>query len=195
MKNRKLQNYKKRLNGGFTLIETLVAIFILLIAVTGPLAVAQSGLRAAFLSRDQTTAFYLAQDAFEYVKNVRDGNILATINGNSPGDWLYYLRESCEPIYGCTVDTTVPYDPSDAIESCVGDAIGCNKENPLKFNTTNKTFGFGGDEDSIFTRKVFITETENREAEVLVEISWTTSESLGIRTISVRENIFNWIGI
>jgi prepilin-type N-terminal cleavage/methylation domain-containing protein len=59
-----------RTSSGFTLIETLVAIFILVLATTGPLSFAQSGLRASFVARDQVVAFYLAQDAIETIKNL-----------------------------------------------------------------------------------------------------------------------------
>jgi hypothetical protein len=193
--------FEKRMSrqSGFTIVETLVAIFILVIAVTGPLAVAQSGLRAAFLSRDQTTAFYLAQDAFEYVKNVRDGNILETVKSGAAlsGGWLDGL-EPCMDVGGCTVETTFT---SGSVVGCGLDdeETGCDPEDhPLKYDLLDNTFGFEsvGSEDSIYSRKVYITEiVEGVEAEILVEIKWTTSSSLGQRTISVRENIFNWTGI
>src|ERR1700733_2610236 len=64
-------------NKGFTIIETLVAITILLMAIAGPLTIAEKGLTEAVSSQDQLTASYLAQDLMEYVKNVRDDNLLA----------------------------------------------------------------------------------------------------------------------
>ena len=67
---------------GFTLIETLVAILILTTAIAGPLTIASRGLNAALIAKDQTTASYLAQDAIEYVRAVRDTNRLLG------GDWL-----------------------------------------------------------------------------------------------------------
>lgn len=63
-------------NQGFTILETIVAIAILLVAIAGPLTVAEKGLIAAVSSQDQLTASYLAQDLMEYVKNVRDDNLL-----------------------------------------------------------------------------------------------------------------------
>ena len=57
---------------GFTLLETFVAITILMFAVVGPLTIVSKALNASYDSRDQITAFYLAQDAIEYIRNVRD---------------------------------------------------------------------------------------------------------------------------
>ena len=42
---------------GFTLIETLVAIAILMVAIAGPLDIAEKGLIAAVNSRNQTIAY------------------------------------------------------------------------------------------------------------------------------------------
>lgn len=58
-------------NKGFTLIETLVAVSILMISVAGPLTIAQRSLHAAITARDQVTASFLAQDMMEQIKNDR----------------------------------------------------------------------------------------------------------------------------
>ena len=87
MKNFIKKIIKEKTNRGFTVLETLVAVFILVLAITGPMVFAQSGLRTAFLARDQITAFFLAQDAIETIKNIRDTNAL---QGN---DWLEDIFE------------------------------------------------------------------------------------------------------
>ena len=63
----KLLNHKK--DKGFTIIETLVAITILMIAIAGPLTIAQKGFIASIYARDQVTASFLAQDMMEAIKN------------------------------------------------------------------------------------------------------------------------------
>lgn len=65
---------------GFTLVEAMVAISILSLAVTGPMIIAQKGIGAAIYARDQITAFYLAQEAVEYIRNVRDTNRINNIS-------------------------------------------------------------------------------------------------------------------
>ena len=60
---------------GFTIVETLVAITILMIAIAGPLTVANQALHAAFDSRNQMIASNLAQETIEEVRNYKDNNI------------------------------------------------------------------------------------------------------------------------
>ncbi len=69
---------KRSRGGGFTIVETLVAVAVLMIAVAGPLVVASKGLTAAVVAKDQMIASYLAQDTMETIKNIRDNNLAAT---------------------------------------------------------------------------------------------------------------------
>lgn len=73
---------------GFTLVETLVAITILMIAIAGPLAIVSKGMRTALYSKDQMAAAFLAQETMESVKNGRDNAIQDT---GDEGDWLNYI--------------------------------------------------------------------------------------------------------
>ena len=78
-------------SAGFTLVETLVAVSILMMSVTGPLYYASESLKAATYARDQITAFYLAQDAFEQIRKIRDDNIYGA------GAWSENLT-GCEDV-------------------------------------------------------------------------------------------------
>lgn len=60
---------------GFTLIEALVAVTILIIGVIGPLTIAVRGITDGFFARNQIAANYLAQEAVEMVLNKRTANI------------------------------------------------------------------------------------------------------------------------
>ncbi|HRY31043.1 MAG TPA: prepilin-type N-terminal cleavage/methylation domain-containing protein [Candidatus Paceibacterota bacterium] len=174
-------NLKGQKNKGFTMVETLVAIFILLISVTGPLAIAQSGLRAAFIARDQTIAYYLAQDALEFIKNKRDNNFIAR------SDWLDGLENCVDD--SCTIDTT-----TETILSCDTNPTGCSQESPLKIEDGTYQFGFTG-EDSKFYRQISIdTVVPDQEVQVTVTVGWKTEDG-SPRDVLAKENIFRWAPI
>lgn len=62
---------------GFTLAETLVAIAILLMVIIGPITAAQNGIRQAYLANEQTAAVFIAQEAIESIRELRDERALA----------------------------------------------------------------------------------------------------------------------
>jgi type II secretory pathway pseudopilin PulG len=62
-------------NKGFTIVETLVAITILMIAVAGPLVAASRSLNAALYSKDQMIASFLAQETMEVLKSYRSNYV------------------------------------------------------------------------------------------------------------------------
>lgn len=77
---------KKRIvRSGFTLVETLVAIAILLVAIVGPMSIAQKGAQSAYYANEQMTAVFLAQEALEAVRKVRDDNGLLTLKYKTTG--------------------------------------------------------------------------------------------------------------
>ena len=57
---------------GFTLIESLVAVAIVAIAVSGPIYAASRAIITAQVVHDQLVASYLAQEGLEYVHRMRD---------------------------------------------------------------------------------------------------------------------------
>lgn len=61
---------------GFTLVETLVAVAILTIVIVGPITIAQKGIQNAHFAGDQLTAVFLAQEAVEGVRELRDKEAL-----------------------------------------------------------------------------------------------------------------------
>ncbi|MEI6553492.1 MAG: hypothetical protein WCO09_02890, partial [bacterium] len=79
--------------GGLTMVETLVAISILTIAVIGPLGIIAQALHTSYYSRDQITAYYLAQEAIENVRNLRDNRgleITNLYNISNQDDTIFY---------------------------------------------------------------------------------------------------------
>jgi type II secretory pathway pseudopilin PulG len=156
-------NYKK----GFTLLEALVATSILMVAVAAPITIAQKGLSSAVYSKNQMIASYLAQDAIEYVKNVRDQNFIANIGNPNPVDWLNGL-DKCKS--SCQVDTVV--DNGDGEIKAISD----DPKGLLAKDSTNGFYGFTGTPTN-FKREINIKETKaNVSALITATSSWNGGE-------------------
>lgn len=104
---------------GFTLIETMIAVSILSLSVAGPLYTASRAIVAAEISRDQLTASYLAQEAAEYVRALRDDQYLAQYPpaaGSSATAWNNFKSSltiaSCTAPNICTLGLPLASQPS-----------------------------------------------------------------------------------
>jgi len=63
---------------GYSLVEVLIAISILLVTIIGPLTIAQKGLQNASFAKQQNTAFFLAQESLEAVIKIREDAALVS---------------------------------------------------------------------------------------------------------------------
>ena len=123
---------------GFTLIETLVAITILVLSVGGPLYSAGRSLAVARGASNQLTASYLAQEGIEYVREMRDNEYLIA-NAANPGTASGFGTGGCGTATGvawrkfrCNPNT----DPW-AITQCKG-VNKCALPNPEKTDQTTR---------------------------------------------------------
>lgn len=191
---------------GFTILESLVAIAILLVALTGPMVFAQQSLRASRLAGDQITAFYLAQDAIELVKHVRDENSLYRYRE----EWLFGLEDCLEPEAaaggGCQVSSPEwnLTEADEAIAPCYAGDCELYEQTYSSDGAPTGLFGiFAGEspERSRFSRRVKImaadgsalVPADSDEALVEVDVSWSTLGVSNVRHVLVREHIYNWI--
>ncbi len=160
----------------FTLLETLVAVSVLLMALLGPFSIAQQSLRSSYYARDQVTAFYLAQEGVEFVRAVRDENYL------SGSDWLAGIGAACTGT-PCTVDY-----PNFTYAACPQG--GCPV---LKVSANGALYNHDSGTDSPFTRHVLLTASPTNPDQIIVSvtISW---KSAGVsRVFTIQERLFNWL--
>ncbi|KND48666.1 MAG: putative Type IV pilus pilin [Parcubacteria bacterium C7867-005] len=171
--------YKK----GFTLVETLVAIGILVLAVSGAFSAAQSGLSSSVFSKDQVIAFYLAAEGVEQIRNIRDNNGLA----DQP--WLTGLT-ACYPNRTCTVDTVNTVSDQPVITNCAGGQNSCPN---LRQDTTNGYYGYEPSWPvSNFKREITMAPVGGGGNEVSISVRVIWSKGLVTRQFNVRENIMDW---
>ncbi len=181
---------------GFTLVETLVAVLMLSLAIAGPLTIASKGLNATVVAKDQFVAFYLAQDAMEYVRFARDSACLVAGGGATgcPSNaWLSNLSPC--------VSTT-------GASSCYFDSLGtnpavttaCSGACPvMRYDSTLKAFNYNI--SAPFTGQNFVRTVSIKndpsgsspdEALVTITVSWSDVAGVTHAPITIRESIFRW---
>jgi prepilin-type N-terminal cleavage/methylation domain-containing protein len=176
---------KLRGNRGFTLVESLVAITILVLAVSGAFSAAQTGLSTSSISKEQITAFYLAQEQIEALRNMIDETGLG-----ASGSWVAAIPGSCSSAshHACYIDIECWW-----AGSCTGGPIKTGNPGPLKIHPTTGFYidnGTNSWTDSIYSRGFKVTAINADEISVLVTVTW--SKGLLNRQFTIRENFLNW---
>lgn len=162
---------------GFTVLESIVAIFILSLAISGAFSAVRQGLISTSMAKDEIKAFYLAQEAIEIVRNLRDVNRLANASG-IPTDWLNVISGCIDKT--CMVDVTGAFgtNPPMYLATCGDDWGTCPY---LKQQTGDSgandylLYGHGGDSDWTATdlkREIQIEKLNANEISVTVRITW-----------------------
>src|SRR3989338_4478804 len=108
-----MQINKKNNNFGFTLLETIVAVSILVTAIVGPFSLASQSINAQGRAKNNLIAANLAQEGLELFRNYRANNILKMLkNANDAGtapDYTVWLEgaDACFGLpsaAGCGID-------------------------------------------------------------------------------------------
>jgi Tfp pilus assembly protein PilV len=152
-------NFKNK--KGFTIIETLVAVTILMISIVGPLTIAQKSLMASIYARDQVTASFLAQDIIEKIKNDKSNALLANTVFST---WVGNYQNPC------------------AQNNSVG-ILRIQNDGTLSTSGTNTPSKFS------CTATVTLLPSSTSEAKVVVTVSWTTGTLQN--SVVLQDNLFD----
>ena len=183
-------NFLRR-GGGFTLIETLVAVSFLIFAIIAPLTLVSKSLSSALYARDQVTAYNLAQEGIEAVRAVRDGNLLVNAYQERDVD----LFEGIQP--------GLPF----AIDARDNEIYTVCADRPLKIEN-GTLYGYGNDPCSSrepgwvaskFTRVLYAEyvcpcrlDSTSDEIRLTSTVTWPVA-SARVRKVEIYENLYRWV--
>ncbi|MBI5742812.1 MAG: prepilin-type N-terminal cleavage/methylation domain-containing protein [Candidatus Niyogibacteria bacterium] len=174
MKVKSQKSKVKSFCGGFSLLETLVALAVLTAAVTGPMNLATVSIRSASLAHNNIIASFLAEEGMELVRAKRDA-------GAYGGGWLSNLGP-CTGGQSCIINVV-----DGAVSACSGT---CPK---IKYDSTTGLFSQAATgNDSIFTRTISITTLNANEVQVVVAMSWKERFLPQNSQVEIKTNLSNW---
>jgi len=161
----------------FTLLETIVAIYVLLAGIVGAMNLAQQNIGAITFFRHQLIAANLAQEGAEFVRNRRDSNALACFaTGTGDRSCFTFTDPSSNP------NTRNMEGIAGALSGgskCDDPAVGCRVRDPLgnpatdiiefepcsspstcgllRFDPTTGLYQYTSGDPTIFDRKITVT--------------------------------------
>ncbi|MEW5908139.1 MAG: type II secretion system protein [Patescibacteria group bacterium] len=174
----KRTNRNQRLKKGFTLLEVMVAILILMSVIIVPLEIASKSIKTMRISKDRIIAFYLAQEALEYIRNKRDTN---WIQGNTGNQWLKGTNP-CQGANGCYIDVI-----NDSLSPCGG---SCPR---IRYSSANNRYDYDAASTlTPFQRVIKRTDLGgNAETRITVTVSWNDAGQTN--SVILEGHLNNWM--
>ena len=185
---------------GYSLIEVLVAISILLIAIVGPMTIASKGLQNAQFAREQTLATFLAQEGIEIIVGLRGDDGLERVeylSGTPPintalnPSWGWKdasLLNFCRFPTGCGLEMTGG-GVSDT--DCAG-STNCRLYKATVPQQNMYTYDDTAGSATKFTRKIYLEETTSADR-VLVRsvVEWEPPGLGTTKTIELQTYLYD----
>lgn len=174
-------------NRGYSLVEVLIAITVLLIALVGPLTIAHSGLKRANFSKEQTQAIFLAQEGIEGVVKLREDRALsATSYGDLNQVWgnMTALNSLCPSSGSERCGVTVSETGTIDIYRCGSCGIKYDSSWRVPYKQ-----GVTGGLDTKYTRELQIN-VNDTYAQVWSNVSWGSEESQQVTLETFIYNIY-----
>ncbi|MEY2665691.1 MAG: hypothetical protein RLZZ480_796 [Candidatus Parcubacteria bacterium] len=196
---------------GFSLVETLVAISILLLVIVGPMSISTSASRGTSYSSEQVTAFFLAQEGAELAQKARDDlqiTYFADANRDpgvftptNPDPWADFSNtngtyQSCFNATGCDFTITTSANGALTVHDCNSSATACS----LYIDTTTSnlrarfTHTASGNTATPFTRKVLFERVSADEVKVTSRVTWRAGSFRNEQQVEVKTRLFNIYG-
>lgn len=161
---------KKENKRGFTIIEGLIAVVILVLMIMVAFNITRSVFKPLSYAKAQITASFLAQEAMETTRYIRDNNLKRN------RDWLDGLGPCLD-----VCDVSVLSDPK--VIDCTSGS-GCTN---LRYEASTGLYGYNPSwEETVFIREIKIIEDEEKNVIVSVKVKWPGGE------VNVGEVLYNF---
>jgi hypothetical protein len=200
---------------GFTLAETIAALFVFLVGIVAVMTLVSDTLRTSYKSAGKLTAIYLAQEGIEIVRNIRDEN---WINGRN---WRSDSLTGCNlaiDVSGAT-NTTCDYSVDDTVLNPDGyitdfrsgllanyediflcyyfDDARADASRPVGYiydhasNPPCRTYLGGVESD--YKRTIYLKKISDNELEIRSRIRWKSATSTsGYQEFEIMERLRDW---
>ncbi len=188
---------------GFTLVEMLVAVSVLLIVIVGPMTITARIAKSATFATEQVQAFFLAQEGIELAQKGRDDlllrNFLPPVHASYlTNPWTLFTNTSgtyqhCYSASGCGLEW------DDATSGVLETIANCATSGACRLNLdttaerskyTHRAVGT----QTLFTRQIYFTPTpatNPNAVRVRSVVTWRTGSIVAEQRVEVESYLYN----
>tara|TARA_B100001179_G_scaffold233169_1_gene229838 strand:+ start:4605 stop:5141 length:537 start_codon:yes stop_codon:yes gene_type:complete len=169
---------------GFTMIEMMVAVFIFTLALVALMNIAAGGLKSSRESQNQVIAEYLALEAVEGARNIRDTQ-LVLVNESTTWDDIFDQDNCLSSGGNCSLilsGSDITLRPCNSCEVFYHP----NFRDYKQFVNDNPGTGY---EDTAFTRRITLNQLGSNPDEIIMEVfvEWSGG------SVSYAQDLYLWL--
>lgn len=197
MKNKSSQS-------GFSLVETLVSITILLVIIIGPMSISSSAARSTSFASEQVIAFFLAQEGAEIAQKARDDILLKYFLDPSDSNyianpWTEFADDSVSDFANCFGTSGCGLELNSDANGTIKTPLSCSGNNcKLYFDESGRRSRYthtpGANEDTLYTRVINFEEVSDNEIRVSSIVYWRTGSIRESQQVKIETYLFNVYG-
>jgi prepilin-type N-terminal cleavage/methylation domain-containing protein len=191
---------------GFSLVEVLVSITILLLVITGPFQIISRSINSTNFATEQVNAWFLAQEGLELVQRGRDGRVLLNFRlqispslGGITDPMARFLSDyaACISTDGCGL--VIGYGTTGPVS-----VVSCADRNDCRLYINSGTDRASYQHSSVgntitpFTRVITMEvtrvggpATNVREIKVTSTVTWRTGSLISSQEVTAETYLFN----
>jgi len=191
----------KKLQKGFSLVETLVAISILLIVIVGPMTISSKAAKSSTFATEQVQAFFLAQEGLELAQKMRDDFLLVNFSnsGSLSTGWVNFIDSpafsTCSaPGPGCGLAwNNLPVTSLVTPVLCINTTCRLYLS-PTPAHRSRYTHVTAGNTITPFTRVITFTADNAGGVKVVSKVTWRTGSLIADQKVEVDTYLYDIYG-
>lgn len=178
---------------GFSLVETLVAISVLLIVVVGPMTISMQTAKSTSFASEQVQAFFLAQEGLEMAQKGRDDLLLQFFAGSITDPWARFTNPSgvyqhCFSGAGCGLEWG-------ATDGALATPVSCSTVTNclLRRDDVGRswfTHNSASSNQTLFTRRIYFVE-DGEGVSVRSVVTWRTGSLVSEQSVVTDTYLYN----
>lgn len=174
---------------GYSLVEVLVAITILMLSIVGPITIAAKSMQSAQYARQQTTAFFLAQEGITVANTLRNDAGVTYYWNTTPLPWAWTTTPALAPCFtssGCDID----FRDSTLTSNVVNCSSVANCILKLDTSAARAAYQHASGSNSPYTRILTFTLVGD-EVRVTSRVRWDSTLMGGVEEVELTTSLFN----
>jgi prepilin-type N-terminal cleavage/methylation domain-containing protein len=179
---------------GFSLVEMLVAVSVLLIVIVGPITATSQVAKSSSFATEQVQAFFLAQEGLELAEKIRDDLMLEHFDGSLSNPWSSFTDTAgtyvhCHNANGCGIDWNTATALS-SIRNC-STSGNCKLHYRPSAARSRYTHTTTGSEDTPFTRVIRFQNLGTTAVRVTSTVTWRTGSLAAEQRVETSTYLYN----